>query len=588
MKLVNHLSVGVKIVAVVSIGLLTLIYISTASISRLQDLSETINNLTQKLAAEQSYAEEIHAGIHELNIDIDEYIAYSDQANLYHFDEVMSNIDNGLKNLFNISNNDTRINQVKEIETELEKLNTTFTDITEIIKNRQNIINKTLESAAESGNKNIEEISTQAVLLDESEAEVYCNNLANEFTNLQLITYKYIEGQNSSLTMDFETHYAAANSYLVQINSILSTEASAANAAEIQNALISYNEGFQQLVDSYQQQIILTDQEMNPSLDGLNSISEVMTTSVKKQFEDVAIETEEMVKNTELVIIIAFVVSVLFSLFIGYFLIRGIIRPLRQVENISMLISNDHLKLLENEMNLLAQGDLTRKLTFKAPEINIKNNDEIGRMAKSFNIMLGQLQNIGTAFDDMSQNLSELVGSVHLYAETIQQAAEDLAGTSNHAGESTSQIAITMQQVAEGINQQTESVTVTATSVENLSKSINGVSDGVLKQAHSIQEVNQLTQNMSQSIQQVSDNIRSVNTNAEQAAKKSQEGSGQVSETINDMEMIYNTVQTSSLKVKEMGEHSNQIEIILETIEDIASQTNLLALNAAIEAAPGR
>jgi methyl-accepting chemotaxis protein len=51
------------------------------------------------------------------------------------------------------------------------------------------------------------------------------------------------------------------------------------------------------------------------------------------------------------------------------------------------------------------------------------------------------------------------------------------------------------------------------------------------------------------------------------------------------MGAIKTKVDLSAEKVHEMGQRSDQIGIIVETISDIASQTNLLALNAAIEAA---
>jgi methyl-accepting chemotaxis protein len=51
------------------------------------------------------------------------------------------------------------------------------------------------------------------------------------------------------------------------------------------------------------------------------------------------------------------------------------------------------------------------------------------------------------------------------------------------------------------------------------------------------------------------------------------------------METIRTKVALSARKVQEMGQRSEQIGAIVETIDDIASQTNLLALNAAIEAA---
>ena len=73
--------------------------------------------------------------------------------------------------------------------------------------------------------------------------------------------------------------------------------------------------------------------------------------------------------------------------------------------------------------------------------------------------------------------------------------------------------------------------------------------------------------------------------NSAEAARAAREGVQTVQATIDGMQNIKEKVSQLSAKVQEMGSRSDQIGLIVETIDDIASQTNLLALNAAIEAA---
>jgi methyl-accepting chemotaxis protein len=51
------------------------------------------------------------------------------------------------------------------------------------------------------------------------------------------------------------------------------------------------------------------------------------------------------------------------------------------------------------------------------------------------------------------------------------------------------------------------------------------------------------------------------------------------------MASIKESVDKSAARINELGQRSEEIGSIVETIDDIADQTNLLALNAAIEAA---
>ncbi|PKO17715.1 MAG: hypothetical protein CVU39_04330 [Chloroflexi bacterium HGW-Chloroflexi-10] len=243
-------------------------------------------------------------------------------------------------------------------------------------------------------------------------------------------------------------------------------------------------------------------------------------------------------------------------------------------------------------------------------QINYQREDEIGILAKAFRSMINYLQELanastemakgnlsvdvkplsgedvlGTAFAEMSLSLRSVVSQVTRQASELDQSARQLALAATQASLATEQIAVTIQEVARSTSSQAESLTRATASIDQTTRAIEGVAGGAQEQASAVGKASTITADITQTIQQVTKNTDSVTENADNAAKAAQNGAKTVQETITSIESIREKVGISAAKVQDLGQRSEEIGIIVSTIEDIASQTNLLALNAAIEAA---
>ncbi|WP_371928961.1 methyl-accepting chemotaxis protein [Pseudomonas sp. LD120] len=70
-----------------------------------------------------------------------------------------------------------------------------------------------------------------------------------------------------------------------------------------------------------------------------------------------------------------------------------------------------------------------------------------------------------------------------------------------------------------------------------------------------------------------------------QTRKVAEQGTGVIQQAASEMRQIVDNIEDASSLIAKLGERSEQITAIVNTIRSIADQTNLLALNAAIEAA---
>jgi methyl-accepting chemotaxis protein len=299
-------------------------------------------------------------------------------------------------------------------------------------------------------------------------------------------------------------------------------------------------------------------------------------------------KANEIVWQSTVVNLAAIVIAILIGLLLGIYIPKSIVRPLNQIEKTARRI---------------AEGDIDQ-------QIDIRTKDEIGSLAQSFQTMIIYMQDmaataiaisngdlsikvqpkseqdiLGNSFQLMVKSLKNALVLVAACAEDLEASSGQLAASAAEAALATNQITTTVQQVASGTLQQAESSSKTANLIEEMGRSISSVEVGAKEQGRASANASDITVQLSDAIQQVAGNAQAVTQESNQAAEAARQGTKTVETTIEGMKKIQEKVGASAQKVHEMGNRSDQIGAIVETIDDIASQTNLLALNAAIEAA---
>ncbi len=154
---------------------------------------------------------------------------------------------------------------------------------------------------------------------------------------------------------------------------------------------------------------------------------------------------------------------------------------------------------------------------------------ELNRLANAFNSMMTDINNAMRKFFSVADLVRDSVGMVRSTTDAMASAAEDVA---MQAG-------------------------TIATASEEMSATSADIARNCLYAAESAQKATEQTHSGSELVQ----------------------GSARL------MENIAQRVNDSARTVEGLGQRSDQIGAIVNTIQDIADQTNLLALNAAIEAA---
>ena len=219
--------------------------------------------------------------------------------------------------------------------------------------------------------------------------------------------------------------------------------------------------------------------------------------------------------------VIAEQVSSMRNRMLGFGLLLVVAGVVLSAAGIQYFVSRPIGLLTKVTEDIVAKGDLRQ-------EIGIRSNDEVGRLARSFEGLVTKLRAIPL---------------------TLQDSVRDLEGA--------------------------------VRSLDDVTKNQMSI---VQRQASGLAEASATTQEIKQTSSVAATKAEAVGAIAKKAEEFSGTGQGAVEASIEGIREIQAQIEAIVRKIVDLSERTLQVGEIIETVKDLADQSNVLALNAAIEA----
>lgn len=255
----------------------------------------------------------------------------------------------------------------------------------------------------------------------------------------------------------------------------------------------------------------------------------------------------------------------LVGLLVGWFFVGGIARPIRS---------------LSDAVTEIGRGNFGARA-------RVRTGDELEAFGGAFNNLLDerltQLENAERENEALNNSVIGLLQAtaelsrrnLTVRAPVTQDVTGPVADAINLMAAETAKVLADVRRIAEQVESASNKVKRQADTVSDVATTERSEIDEALKELSSAAEA----------MNRIAETAQACNDAAAKATQTTQTALETVTTTVDGMTNIRETIHETEKRIKRLGQRSQEINVTIDIINNIAERTHVLALNAAMQAA---
>ncbi|MBF0202073.1 MAG: HAMP domain-containing protein [Desulfamplus sp.] len=394
-------------------GSLILCFLITAvgfsAIRYVSQVSSQVNELTSSLSMQMTLSRDIATKTVLARVHANAYVTGYTQESLNQFIRNYRELTHVIDKMEPFVTDSPRFPLLETIKKSSRAYGDAFSRMVQLIRMREDALAREVKSSSYIIENRLTALRVAMPAQDSFKKFLTFGNAQMACMQMHRYTVQYMKSGDERHALLFKRAFETAYNALTDLmDSLDDFPLEKKNAADARDAVERFFTGFEKIYTASKELNNISRTTFNDLESTITKTAEECVSGIEEEYQAHNRASRGVLAKTWFMLFSAVMSSLVIGIFISFFIASKITSPIARLMNSSRNIADRDLEELVRVLKSLSHGVLGEDFNISTHPLDIRQNDEVGEMARAFDDIIHQLHNTEKAFTSMKSYLRKM------------------------------------------------------------------------------------------------------------------------------------------------------------------------------------